>query len=116
MIKIQTGKGAITVSGEVFTAIAGEAATNCFGVVGMAVRSMSDGLVHLLKREAMTRGVHISYNEDGSVDIELHIITDHGVNIPAICHSIISEVQYKVSKATGISVLNVHVFVDSMIL
>lgn len=116
MIKITTEKGMINISGEVFTTTAGAAATNCFGVVGMAFRSMSDGLVHLLKREAMSKGVRVTANEEGSVDIELHIITDHGVNIPIICRSIISEVQYVVSNATGINVRDVHVYVDSIIL
>ena len=40
----------------VFSNITGMAATNCFGVKGMAYRSMTDGLVHLLRREAMSKG------------------------------------------------------------
>ena len=54
MIKVQTGQGEITISSAVFTTITGAAATNCFGVKGMAYRSMTDGLVHLLRREAMS--------------------------------------------------------------
>ena len=52
MIRMKTDCGAITVDNAVYTNIAGYAATNCFGVKGMAVRSMTDGLVHLLRREA----------------------------------------------------------------
>ena len=52
MIKVQTGQGEITISSAVFTTITGAAATNCFGVKGMAYRSMTDGLVHLLRRGA----------------------------------------------------------------
>ena len=47
----------------------------------MAYRSMTDGLVHLLRREAMSKGVKVTYNEDGTVSIELHIIVENGVNI-----------------------------------
>ena len=47
MIKLQTAKGAVSISDAVFTNITGNAATNCFGVKGMAFRSMTDGLVHL---------------------------------------------------------------------
>ena len=54
MIKLQTNKGEISISDAVFTNITGNAATNCFGVKGMAFRSMTDGLVHLLRKEAMT--------------------------------------------------------------
>ena len=74
MIKVRTDQGEITISSAVFTTITGAAATNCFGVKGMAYRSMTDGLVHLLRREAMSKGVKVTYNEDGTVSIELHIV------------------------------------------
>lgn len=116
MIKVQTGQGEITISSAVFTTITGAAATNCFGVKGMAYRSMTDGLVHLLRREAMSKGVNVIYNEDESISIELHIIVENGVNIPAVCRSIMNEVRYVVNKNTGAEVRAVDVFVDSMIL
>ena len=47
MIRRQNELGEIAVSNNVYTYIAGSAATNCFGVKGMAIRSMKDGLVHL---------------------------------------------------------------------
>ena len=59
--------------------ITGMAATNCFGVKGMAYRSMTDGLVHLLRREAMSKGVSITYHDDNSISIELHIIVENGL-------------------------------------
>ena len=115
MVKINTEEGAIRISGEVFTTLAGAAATSCFGVRGMAKRSASDGLVHLLKREAMGKGVRVSFHEEESaISIELHIIVNTGVNIPAICDAIGSAVRYKVTKATGVKVLGVNVFVDSV--
>ena len=87
MIKVQSQRGEISISSAVFTSITGAAATNCFGVKGMAYRSMTDGLVHLLRREAMSKGVKVTYNEDGTVSIELHIIVENGVNIATVCRS-----------------------------
>ena len=116
MIQFKSDHGDITVSSAVFSNITGMAATNCFGVKGMAYRSMTDGLVHLLRREAMSKGVKVTYNEDGTVSIELHIIVENGVNIPAVCRSIMNEVRYVVNKNTGAEVRAVDVFVDSMIL
>ena len=52
-MKLQNDLGEIRISSEVFTAVTGSAATNCYGVKGMAVRSKTDGLVHLLQA-----GVH----------------------------------------------------------
>lgn len=115
-MKVQTERGFIEISSEVFTTITGAAATNCYGVKGMAVRSKTDGLVHLLRRESMAKGVKVRANEDGSVSIELHIIVDNGVNLTAVCHSIMSEVRYVVSRTTGATVHNVDVCVDSMVI
>ena len=115
-MKLQTEKGEISISSEVFTTITGAAATNCFGVKGMAVRSKTDGLVHLLRRESMAKGVKVSYNDDNTVSIELHIIVDNGVNLMAVSRSIMSEVRYIVSRTTGVEVKNVDVYVDSMVI
>ena len=115
-MKLQTEKGAITIGSDVFTNITGAAATNCFGVKGMAVRSKTDGLVHLLRRESMAKGVKVSFNEDDTVSIELHIIVDNGVNLTAVSRSIMSEVRYMVERITGTKVKSVDVCVDSMVI
>ena len=109
MIRHNNENGSVCISSGVYTDIAGTAAANCFGVKGMAFRSMTDGLVHLLRKEAMGKGVQVIYNEDGTVSIRLHIIVENGINITAVCRSIMSEVQYKVSKYTGIPVKSVDV-------
>ena len=114
MIRLSTDLGLIAVDSDVYTNLAGYAATNCFGVKGMAYRSMTDGIVHLLRRESMNKGVKVTYNEDGSVSIQLHIIVENGVNITTVCRSIMSEVKYVVNKNTGVEVRDVNVFVDSI--
>ena len=106
--------GEIGISNAVFTTITGAAATNCFGVKGMAYRSMTDGIVHLLRPEAMSKGVKVTYNDDNTVSIELHIIVENGVNIATVCRSIMGEVKYVVSKNTGVEVRDVNVCVDSI--
>ena len=113
-MKVQNEKGEIRISGEVFSNITGAVATSCSGVTGMAMRSAADGLIHLLKRESMAKGVNVTYNEDGSVSVELHIIVDNGVTLVAVSRSIMSEVRYTVSRMTGFAVRNVDVCVDSM--
>ncbi len=115
MVNFKTEKGAVNISSEVFTSIAGDAATKCFGVKGMGFRSVVDGIVHLLKRESMSKGVRIHYAEDNSISIELHIIVNYGVNIPVVSSSIINEVKYKVQSVTGVVVKKVDVHIDSMI-
>ena len=89
MIELKNEKGSVFVSDTALSSITGAAATSCFGVKGMAYRSMTDGIVHLLRREAMSKGVHITQHDDHEISIELHIVVEHGVNISAVCQAII---------------------------
>ncbi len=116
MIRRENELGSIAVSNSVYTKIAGNAATNCFGVKGMAIRSMKDGLVHLLRKESMSKGVLVTPNEDGTISIDLHIMVDQGVNIPAVSTAIISGVRYMVSQQTDTQVREVNVLIDSMMI
>ncbi|MBE6934138.1 MAG: Asp23/Gls24 family envelope stress response protein [Ruminococcaceae bacterium] len=107
-------QGSVSVGSNVFTEIAGNAASTCFGVKGMAARSVSDGVFHLLRKESMSKGVRVNFHEDNSISIDLHIIVDNGVNLSAVGASIISEVTYKVTQCTGTKVRAVNVYIDSM--
>ena len=115
MIRHNNENGSVIVSTNVYTDIAGTAASNCFGVKGMAARSVKDGVYHLLRKESMSKGVRVEHHEDGSISIDLHIMVDNGVNLTAVGDSIISEVRYVVTKTTGTKVRDVNVFIDSVI-
>lgn len=116
MIRQNNENGSVSVSTGVYTDIVGTAATNCFGVKGMAARSLSDGVYHLLRKESLGKGVHVDFHDDGTISIDLHIIVDNGVNLPAVGASIISEVRYVVTKCTGTEVRAVNVYIDSMMI
>ena len=116
MVNITNDIGTISITSEVFTNLAGDAATSCFGVKGMVACSKEGGPWQLLRRESMAKGVKVYYNENGTVSIELHIIMENGVNLMAVCRSIMSEVRYIVSRTTGAEVRNVDVCIDSMVI
>ena len=114
MVRHKNESGSVNVSTNVYVDIAGTAATNCFGVKGMAARSLSDGVYHLLRKESMGKGVRVEFHEDDTISIDLHIMVDNGVNLNAVGTSIISEVRYVVTKCTGTQVRAVNVYIDSM--
>ncbi len=114
MIKHKNENGSVSIGENVYVDIAGNAATNCFGVKGMAARSLTDGLYHLLRKESLGKGVQVTFNDDNTISIDLHIMVDSGVNLHAVGSSIISEVRYVVSETTGTQVRDVNVYVDSM--
>ena len=116
MIQQNTDRGSIVIDNDVYTSIAGAAATSCFGVKGMAARSVSDGLYHLLRKESLGKGVKVEFHEDNSISIDLHIMVGDGVNLQAVGNSIIDEVRYMVEKCTGTKVRAVNVYVDAMMI
>ena len=116
MVRHEYENGSVNVSTSVYTEIVGTAATNCFGVKGMAARSVTDGVYHLLRKESVSKGVRVHFNEDNSISIDLHIVVDNNVNLSAVGASIISEVRYVVTKCTGTEVRAVNVYIDSMMI
>ena len=116
MIRRENENGSVNVSTSVYTDIVGTAVINCFGVKGMAARSLTDGVYHLLRRESVGKGVHVQFNEDDTISIDLHIIVDNNVNLNAVGASIISEVRYVVTNCTGTEVRAVNVYIDSMVI
>ena len=116
MIRHKNENGSVNVSTSVYTDIAGTVASNCFGVKGMAARSVKDGVYRLLRKESMSKGVNVTLHEDDTISIDLHIIVDNGVNLNTVGESIISRVRYEVSKYTGTEVRAVNVFIDSMMI
>ena len=116
MIRHENEQGSVIVSTSVYIDIAGTVATNCFGVKGMAARSMKDGLYHLLRVESMSKGVKVEFHEDDTITIDLHIIVDNGVNLCSVGQSIIERVSYEVTQYTGTKVRAVNVYIDSMLI
>ena len=114
MIHQDNEKGSVNISASVYTEIVGTAAANCFGVKGMAARSVTDGVYHLLRKESVSKGVYVHFHEDDTISIDLHIIVDKGVNLTAVGNSIISEVRYVVAQHTDTEIRAVNVYIDSM--
>ena len=111
---IKNEMGTITINPEVIARMAGLTAMECYGVVGMAAKSLKDGLVHLLKIESLTRGVRTKMHEEGDLSVSLHIIVEYGTNILAIAQTLIDNVKYKIESITGINVREVKIFVESV--
>ncbi len=90
---MSTDLGIITIDPEVIAKYAGTVAVECFGIVGMAAVNMKDGLVHLLKKESLTRGIKVRISEDNHVSLSFHIIVAYGVSISAVTDHLISNVK-----------------------
>ena len=112
--KIKNDFGTIAVENEVIARIAGLSAMECYGVVGMAAKSLRDGLVHLLKIESLSKGVRIDTLEDGKLVIDLHIIVEYGTNLVAISNTLKDNVRYKVEESVGMTVQDVNIYIEGV--
>ena len=107
---MSTDLGIITIDPEVIAKYAGTVAVECFGIVGMAAVNMKDGLVHLLKKESLTRGIHVNISDDNHISIDFHIIVAYGVSISAVTDNLISDVKYRVEEFSGMQVDKINVY------
>lgn len=111
--KLENEYGIISIDNEVIARIAGITAVESYGIVGMAAKNVKDGIVQLLKKESLTKGIKVNINEN-KVSIDLHIIVEYGTNISAIADNIISTVKYNVEAMVGIEVETVNIFVEGV--
>ena len=111
---IRNELGQIAIENEVIARIAGLAAMECAGVLGMAAKSLRDGFVHLLKIESLSKGVKIDVLPGGELVIRLHIIVDYGTNLAAIATTLQDNVRYSVEESVGLKVAAVHVNIEGI--
>jgi uncharacterized alkaline shock family protein YloU len=113
-IKMKTQLGLIDVSKEVVAVIAGGAAIDCYGIVGMASqKQLKDGLNELLGKENFTRGVVIREEED-EIHIDMYIIVSYGTKISEVAHNVQTKVKYQLEQMLGLTVDSVNIFVQGV--
>ena len=106
--QMHTDLGQVIIDEEVIATYAGINAIECFGIVGMASVNMKDGFAQLLKRDNVSKGVHIK------IYIDFHIIVVYGVSIATVTENLIQNVKYRVEKFTGMSVEKINIYVEGV--
>jgi len=112
--RFKTPIGTISIDNEVIARIAGLAAMECYGVVGMAAKSIRDGFVHILKIESLSKGVRLQVLDTGELVIDLHIIVEYGTNLVAIANTLKSNVRYTVEESVGLKIKEINVYIEGV--
>ncbi|WP_168121941.1 Asp23/Gls24 family envelope stress response protein [Paenibacillus sp. HB172176] len=113
-LQLSTELGSIHITDQCIAVLAGSAAMDCYGLVGMASRNgLKDGFAELLGRENMSRGVVVRRDADRLL-IELYIIVSYGTKISEVAHNIQSKVSYVLNQIMGLSIDEVHIFVQDV--
>lgn len=111
--RMNTGLGEITINTDVIATYAGSVAVECFGIVGMAAVNMKDGLVKLLRRDSLSRGINVQV-KDNRISLDFHVIVAYGVSIRAVADNLIDNVKYKVEAFTGIEIEKINILVEGV--
>lgn len=113
-VKIQTDNGMIELSNEVIATVVGGAATDNYGVVGMASRNqIRDNLNDILKRENFARGVVVRQENQG-IAVDVYIVVGYGTKISAICRNVQEQVKYNLESMLGFAANTVNVYVQGV--
>lgn len=109
---VSQGHGTVRIADEVVSIIAGIAATDIQGVAGMS-GGIAGGIVEMLGKKNLSKGVKVNVGETEAT-IDLYIIVDYGVKIPEVTASIQESVKQNVETMTGLTVLEVNVYVQGV--
>jgi uncharacterized alkaline shock family protein YloU len=113
-IELKTKYGTVDISNEVIATIAGGAAVDCYGIVGMASKhQIKDGITEILRRENFTRGV-IVRQEGDRIHIDMYIIVSYGTKISEVAHNVQTKVKYTLDQTVGLSVDTVNIFIQGV--
>ena len=112
--KISSELGDVLIDSNVIAKCAGITAVECFGIVGMAAVSMTDGLVKLLKRESLAKGINVEVDENNELTLNFHVIVAYGVSSSAVSDNLISNVKYQVEETIGLKVKKINIFVEGV--
>lgn len=110
---MNTHMGHITIDKEVIAQYAGSVAMECFGIVGMAGINVADGIVKLLKKDNIKRGIQVKLN-DNKLTLDFYVIVAFGVSILAVSNNLIENVKYKLEDFTGLEVEKINIFVEGV--
>ncbi|TDQ42383.1 Asp23/Gls24 family envelope stress response protein [Aureibacillus halotolerans] len=112
-IEMSSTFGRIHIDTGVIATIAGGAAVECYGIVGMASKNqIKDGIAELLKKDNFTKGIVVRQGEE--VHIDMYIVVSYGTKISEIAYNVQQKVRYTLNKTLGLQVDSVNIFVQGV--
>lgn len=113
-VKIKTQAGTIEISNEVIATVVGGAATDIYGIVGMASKNqIKDNLNDILGKENYSRGVVVRQEENG-VAVDVYIMVSYGTKISEVSRNVQEKVKYNLETMLGVVANSVNVFIQGV--
>ena len=113
-LEITNEYGSIDISNDVIATLAGGAAVECYGIVGMASKhQVRDGIAEILGRANYSKGAIVSQNE-GVLDVDMYIIVSYGTKISEIANNVQSAVKYTLEQSLKLKVNAVNIYIQGV--
>jgi len=105
--------GCVNIANDVLADLAGYAALESYGIVGMASPSLRDGVAQLLPAQKLRKGVRVVSTDDGIV-ADLYVIIEFGTNLAEVSHNLANRVRYVLTNTADVQVAKVDVHVQGV--
>lgn len=110
-----TPTGGIDISAQAIASVAGSAAIECYGVVGLSAKdSISDRVDNLLGKQNFQQGIICEKEKKGGYNINLYLVVASETRITEIVTEIQKKVKYILEKTFGIKFEKVNVYVQGI--
>jgi uncharacterized alkaline shock family protein YloU len=113
--QITNEMGTIDITDQAISVLAGSAALEVYGLVGMASRQqLKDGIADMLGRGNLAKGVEVWRDEDQLLNIDLYIIVSFGTRISEVAQNVQQKVQYVLAGILGLQIDRVNIYVKGV--
>ena len=105
--------GDLHVSNDVLADVVGNAAMQCYGVVGMTAPNAADGIAKILPASRLRRGVVVTKEEQG-VRVDLYIVVEYGINVSTVTRNLTDAVRFALTEYMRIPLAAIEVHVQGI--
>ena len=105
--------GDLHVSNDVLADIAGNAAMECYGIVGMTAPNAADGIAKILPVSRLRRGITVTQAEKG-VRVNLYVIVEYGINVSTVSRNLVDTVAFALKHNACIPIDGIEVHVQGI--
>ena len=105
--------GDLHVSNDVIADIAGNAAMQCYGIVGMTAPTAADGIAKILPASRLRRGILVAQGENG-VRVDMYVVVEYGINVNTVRHNLTDAVRFALAEYARIPLDGIEVHVQGI--
>lgn len=114
-LNMEVDMGIVKISDEVVGVIAGLAATEIKGIIGMSA-SLVGGITQILTgKKNLSKGVKVEMGENSAI-IDLYVVVEYGVKIQEVAAQVQANVKKAVESMTGLTVSAINIHVQNVVI